>query len=51
MPARGTRSFYLLEESVYVNGEIGYVRPYAGKDELHARLQAELAHTDGRIND
>ncbi|RKT88692.1 hypothetical protein SAMN05421805_1011733 [Saccharopolyspora antimicrobica] len=43
---RLVRSFYLLEESMYVNGAAGYFRPYADKDELHARLRTKLARPD-----
>ncbi|SEM63797.1 hypothetical protein SAMN05660976_05700 [Nonomuraea pusilla] len=45
------RSFYLLEESWPVIGEIGSVRPFATTDELRARLEPKL-HRDssGRLH-
>jgi hypothetical protein len=45
------RSFYLLEESMCVIGEFGYVRPYATTEELHARLEPKLASVErsGRL--
>ncbi|WP_433179589.1 hypothetical protein [Actinoallomurus sp. CA-150999] len=45
------RSFYLLEESMCVIGEVGYFRPYATTEELHARLESKLGHFEsmGRL--
>lgn len=50
-PAEAARSFYLLEESMCVIGEIGYFRPYATTEELHARLEPKLSHEEscGRL--
>ncbi|MEU9986389.1 hypothetical protein AB0E10_06160 [Streptomyces sp. NPDC048045] len=44
--AASARSFYLLEESMCVIGETGYVRPYATVDELRARLEPKLAFVE-----